>query len=898
MKKTIIQTAKDLRIKRIEQDLAEASVLTVEETRKKWGCSDHGLSQVQAEDHRAAYGRNILSKKEKRPAWQQFLLSFASPFTFVLMAIAAVSAVTDIITAAPQDRNPFTVILISLIILLSGVIRFVQERRSDNATETLHEMIKVTACIERKEDGEKEIPVADIVCGDLVHLSAGDIIPADLRIISARDLFLSQAALTGESAPVEKLPDPEKEGTDALDCQDLAFMGTTVLSGTAEAIAIGTRDATLIGELNSHLNEKRPQTSFEKGVNAVSVLLIRFMAVMVPIVFLLNGFTKGNWISAGLFAISVAVGLTPEMLPMIMTTCLAKGAVTMSKEKVIVKNLNAIQNLGSMDLLCTDKTGTLTQDQIVLEYHLDIAGKADDRVLRHAFLNSYYQTGLKNLMDIAIIEATKKLDDNETEYQDFIQKYKKVDEIPFDFERRRMSVLVSDETGKTQLITKGALEEMLQISSQVEYGDQIMPLTEEMRQIVRQKACELNREGMRVLAVAQKNDAAAVGQLSAADESEMILIGYLAFLDPPKETAAPAIQALDHHGVKVKVLTGDSENVTAYICGRVGLQAGSILLGEDLDRMNEEEFSQAVEKTDVFAKLSPLQKARVVSCLRRNGHHVGYMGDGINDAAAMRASDVGISVDTAVDIAKESADIILLQKDLMVLDTGIREGRRTYGNLIKYIKMTASSNFGNTLSVLMASAFLPFLPMAALHLILLNLIYDISCTAIPWDNVDEEFEAKPRQWNANGIGSFMLWMGPVSSVFDIATYLLMFFVICPPICGGTYGVLDASGKALFISLFQTGWFIESMWSQTLVIHMIRTAKIPFLQSRASWQLSLLSLLGIAFLTIIPYTDIGTQIGLHALPAYYFAWLAALVLGYMSLATIVKKLYIHHYHELL
>ena len=896
--KKIIQTENTAQMKAIEDNLTQAAETTTDLIRKKWECPQGGLSQEQVEDHREKYGRNVLSKKAKRPAWQQFLLSFVSPFTFVLIAIASVSAVTDIITAAPSERNPFTVILITLIILLSGVIRFVQERKSGNATDALNEMIKVTACIERKETGKQEIPVADIVCGDMVYLSAGDIIPADLRILSARDLFISQAALTGESAPVEKMPAAVNTVNDVMDCSSLAFMGTTVLSGSAAAIAIGVGDNTLIGELNSHLNEQRPQTSFEKGVSSVSVLLIRFMAVMVPIVFFINGFTKGNWISAGLFAISVAVGLTPEMLPMIMTTCLAKGAVTMSHEKVIVKNLNAIQNLGSMDLLCTDKTGTLTQDKVVLEYHLDVTGKPNARVLRHAFLNSYYQTGLKNLMDIAIINAMKNLAGTEEEYDEIVDKYQKVDEVPFDFERRRMSVLVSDRSGKTQLITKGAVEEMLQICSYVEYGDDVLPLKDDMRKIVRQKVIELNASGMRVLGVAQKNDTAPVGKFSAADECEMTLIGYLAFLDPPKETAAPAIQALHDHGVNVKVLTGDNEDVTAYICGRVGLHAENILLGKDLDDMSEEELDAAVEKTQVFAKLSPVQKARVVSHLRRNGHHVGYMGDGINDAAAMRASDVGISVDTAVDIARESADIILLQKDLMVLDTGIREGRRTYGNMIKYIKMTASSNFGNTLSVLLASAFLPFLPMAAVHLILLNLIYDISCTAIPWDHVDEEFLTVPRKWNAEGIGSFMLWMGPVSSIFDVATYLLMFFVICPAFCGGSYAGLDAAGKLLFISLFQSGWFVESMWSQTLVIHMIRTPKIPFMESRASWQLTSISFAGILFLTAIPYTHLGTEIGLHALPPIYFAWLALLIFCYMALATIVKKLYIHHYHELL
>jgi len=892
------QTAAGARSREIDARLRHAAVTESSALMEEFHSTASGLREDQVESIREEFGRNIISRGEKKPVWKQLLAAFSSPFTFVLLAIAMVSAFTDIIMAAPADRNPFTVILISLIILLSGIVRFVQERKSGNATAKLNEMIKVTANVERQEAGRQEIPVADIVQGDLIHLSAGDIIPADLRIIAARDLFISQAALTGESAPVEKTPAAAAEGTEALDCCDLAFMGTTVLSGSADAIAVATGDSTMIGEVASHLGTNRAPTAFENGVNSVSWLLIRFMAVMVPIVFLINGFTKGDWISAGLFAISVAVGLTPEMLPMIVTTCLARGAVTMSHEKVIVKNLNSIQNLGSMDLLCTDKTGTLTQDRVVLEYHLDVNGKSDDRVLRHAFLNSYFQTGLKNLMDLAIIEHMKSLPESELSYEYLIGKYHKVDEVPFDFDRRRMTVVVADKAGKTQMITKGAIEEMLQISANVEYEGRVQPLTKEMKSLVLQKVSELNAQGMRVLGVAQKNDPSPVGKFSAADESEMVLIGYLAFLDPPKDTAAAAIEALHRHGVEVKVLTGDNEKVTACICGQVGLDASHILLGSDIDQMDEEQFGKAVEHTSVFAKLSPLQKARVVSRLRREGHSVGYMGDGINDAAAMRASDVGISVDTAVDIARESADVILLQKDLMVLDKGIIEGRRTYANMIKYIKMTASSNFGNMLSVLLASAFLPFLPMAALHLILLNLIYDISCTAIPWDHVDSEFLQKPRNWDASGIGRFMIWMGPVSSIFDVATYLLMFFVICPQVCGGSYASLDAAGKLLFISVFQSGWFVESMWSQTLVIHMIRTPKIPFLQSRASWQVTSITFAGILALTMIPFTGIGAKIGLHPLPADYFRWLACIILCYMTLATLMKKLYVRRYHELL
>ncbi|KAI4455994.1 cation transporting atpase [Holotrichia oblita] len=563
-------------------------------------------------------------------------------------------------------------------------------------------------------------------------------------------------------------------------------MGSTVISGSAAGVVIAVGDDTIFGGMAKNVGEKPAQTSFEKGVNAVSWLLIRFMLIMVPIVFFINGLTKhedpNRWMNAALFAISIAVGLTPEMLPMIVTTCLAKGAVAMSKEKTIIKNLNSIQNLGSMDILCTDKTGTLTQDRVILEYHLNIHGEEDARVLRHAFLNSYYQTGLKNLIDIAIINRTKEEQDKVEELRGLTEKFVKVDEIPFDFDRRRMSVVVAN--GKTQMITKGAVEEMLSICGYAEYEGKVEPLTENIKDYILMKVEELNDRGMRVIAVAQKTNPSPVGAFSVADEAEMVLMGYLAFLDPPKESTAEAIKALNEHGVTVKILTGDNDKVTRCICRQVGLPADRILLGSDLDDMTDEELGKEAESISVFAKLSPQQKARIITALRNNGHSVGYMGDGINDAAAMKASDAGISVDTAVDIAKESADVILLEKDLMVLEKGIIEGRKTYANMIKYVKMTASSNFGNMFSVLAASAFLPFLPMLSIHLILLNLIYDLSCAAIPWDNVDKEFLAVPRKWDASSIGKFMVWIGPTSSVFDITTYLLMYFVICPAMCGG------------------------------------------------------------------------------------------------------------------
>ena len=865
----------------------------------KLGTTTEGMSETQVDTSREQYGDNKVTHGQKVSLLGRICLAFVNPFTAILFGLAAVSAFTDIILAEPGEADPITVIIIMTMVLISGLLRFVQETRSGNAAEKLLKMIKTTTCVQRQGAGKEEIPLEKVVVGDIVHLAAGDMIPADMRIIHAKDLFISQSALTGESVAVEKIPNAVTGPIDAItECPNLAFMGSNVISGSASGVVIAAGDDTIFGDMAKNISEKPVQTSFEKGVNSVSWLLIRFMLVMVPIVLFINGFTKGDWWEAALFAISIAVGLTPEMLPMIVTTCLAKGAVAMSKEKTIIKNLNSIQNLGSMDILCTDKTGTLTRDKVVLQYHLNIHGEEDARVLRHAFLNSHYQTGLKNLMDIAIIDRTQNEQDTVTELRGLTEKFTKIDEIPFDFERRRMSVVVAN--GKTQMITKGAVEEMLSVCSFAEYEGNVLPLTDDIKAYILGKVDELNDDGMRVIAVAQKTNPSPVGAFSVADESDMVLMGYLAFLDPPKESTAEAIRALNEHGVGVKILTGDNDKIARCICRQVGIPAQRILLGSDLDSMTDEALGKAAETVSVFAKLSPQQKARVISVLRVGGHNVGYMGDGINDAAAMKASDVGISVDTAVDIAKESADVILLEKDLMVLEKGIIEGRKTYANMIKYIKMTASSNFGNMFSVLAASAFLPFIPMMPIHLILLNLIYDLSCTAIPWDNVDREYLAVPRKWDASSVGKFMVWIGPTSSVFDITTYLLMYFIICPAMCGGQlfHQITDPAMQAYYMAVFQAGWFVESMWSQTLVIHMIRTPKIPFIQSHASMPVTLLTFTGIAALTIIPFTGFGASIGLAALPPVYFAWLALTIFLYMVLATIFKKIFVRRYGELL
>lgn len=875
-----------------------------------------GLDLDEVNQNRIKFGSNKVTHEKKKSFFKRLISAFINPFTAILLCLAIVSTATDMIFpyfslfgSQPEDFDCLTVVIIFTMVFISGMLRFVQEARSGNAAAKLLAMITTTCTVKRKNEDKSEIFMDDLVVGDIVYLSAGDMIPADVRIIEAKDLFISQASLTGESEPIEKTADTIKQEVATItDYNNIAFMGSNVISGSAMAVVVRTGDRTLFGTMASAVAKEPIETSFIKGVNAVSWVLIRFMLIMVPLVFFINGITKGDWLGAFLFGISIAVGLTPEMLPMIVTTCLAKGAVSMSKKQTIVKNLNSIQNFGAIDILCTDKTGTLTQDKVVLEYHLDVNGNEDTRVLRHAYLNSYFQTGYKNLMDLAIIQKTEEEEKAKPQLTDLSKYYHKIDEIPFDFNRRRLTTVVQDKSGKTQMVTKGAVEEMLSICSFVENNGVVEPLTEELYQKILSTVAKLNDKGFRVLAIAQKSNPSPVEVFGVKDECEMVLMGYLAFLDPPKESTKGAIQALKNHGVTTKILTGDNDKVTRTICKQVGLKVRNMLLGSDIDNMNDKQLAKAAEYTDVFAKLTPDQKARIVTVLRENGHIVGFMGDGINDAAAMKSADIGISVDSAVDVAKESADVILLEKDLMVLEEGIIEGRKTYANMIKYIKMTASSNFGNMFSVLAASALLPFLPMMSVHLIFLNLIYDLSCTAIPWDNVDEEFIAIPRKWDASSIGSFMIWLGPTSSIFDFTTYIFMYFVFCPMFVSG--GILyndlanHFSGAQLlemqttYMAMFQAGWFIESMWSQTLVIHMIRTAKIPFIQSRASAPLTLLTCTGIAILTIIPFTPLGTVLGFVALPASYFLYLIPCIILYMILATSLKKAYVRHFGELL
>ncbi len=906
----------------LDPEIAHIGCLDAAEVMDLLGTGEHGLTEQQAHRVRSVHGANIIAPEHHEPLAARLSRAFLTPFTLILLALAAISLYTNVYLAAPGEADPSTAIIIGLMVLISGGISFWQDTRGAAAADALKGLVSITCRCVREDTGAAEIPLADVVPGDLIELAAGDIIPADLRIVSAKDLFLTQAALTGESDPAEKTPAaidrPIGRALLIDDCTNFAFAGTTVQSGSGKGVVVTTGARTYLGGIASALDSRPTATSFDTGVASVSRVLIGFMLIMCPIVFVLCGLTKGDWLDALLFSISVAVGITPQMLPVIVTTCLARGAESMRAKDVVVKEISSIQNLGAMDVLCCDKTGTLTRDKIVLERHLDVLGAPSDRVLRHAYLNSVFQTGLRNLMDEAIIERAEDLaaggrsmdaragsSDTRTSPEAATiaaarDHWRLVDEIPFDFDRRRMSVVVEDATGKRQPITKGAVEEMIDACDTVEVGREVLPLTDEQAEQILDRVRGLNEHGMRVVGVAQRNDVEA-RDLTADDERGMTLIGYLAFLDPPKASAKAAIRELGDLGVAVKVLTGDNAAVAATICEQVGIDARNMLTGADIDLLNDDELAERAERTGLFAKLSPLQKARIVEVLRTHGGHtVGFMGDGINDAAAMRASDCGISVDTAVDVAKESADIILLKKELTVLAHGIVEGRRTYGNTIKYIKTTASSNFGNVLSVLVAAAFLPFLPMSALQLLLLGMAYTVSCAALPWDRVDESFLARPRTWDARGIVSFMLKIGPVSSIFDILTFAVMFWVVCPLVMGAPWDALaDPSQRALFALVFQTGWFVESMWTQTLVIHLLRTERLPFVQSKPAASLTALTVLGVGLVTAMPYVPgVNAALDLVPLPGAFFGVLAAMMIGYLLLTSIVKTLYVRAHGELL
>lgn len=870
----------------LTKTLVAAATRNTEALLKQLDSHSDGLSETQVQTIRERVGLNEVEHEKPLPWWMHLWHCYRNPFNLLLTLLAAISYLTEDMKAA---------LVIGTMVVLSTLLRFWQEAKSNKAADALKAMVSNTATVIRRglsEDAAPEaenffgvhlhvklaqrveLPIKLLVPGDVIVLSAGDMIPADCRLLTAKELFVSQAAMTGESMPVEKFAEQrDASAINPLELDNILFMGTNVVSGSATAVIVGTGNATYFGALASRVTATdRAPTSFQSGVNKVSWLLIRFMFVMSPLVLFINGFTKGDWMEALLFALSIAVGLTPEMLPMIVTSTLAKGAVFLSRKKVIVKRLDAIQNFGAMDMLCTDKTGTLTQDKIFLARHVDVWGEDSDDVLEMAYLNSYYQTGLKNLLDVAVLEHAEVHRELEV-----ATAFRKVDEIPFDFTRRRMSVVVAEHDAHHLVITKGAVEEILSVCTQVRHGEAVEALTPELLARIRNVTADLNEEGLRVVAVAAKELPPTQEAYGVADERELVLIGYVAFLDPPKESTAPALKALAEHGVAVKVLTGDNELVTAKICREVGLEQRGVVLGSDIERMGDAELARAVEENNVFAKLTPSHKERIVRFLKANGHVVGFMGDGINDAPALRTADIGISVDTAVDIAKEAADVILLEKSLMVLEEGVLEGRRTFANMLKYIKMTASSNFGNVFSVLVASAFIPFLPMLPMHLLVQNLLYDISQIAIPFDNVDDELLRQPQHWQPGDIGRFMVFFGPISSVFDITTFAMMWFV---------FGAQSPEQQ----TLFQSGWFIVGLLTQTLIVHMIRTSKLPFIQSRAATPLMVMTAVIMAVGIFLPMGPLAHYFKLQALPPLYFAFLPPILLAYMGLTQAMKGIY--------
>jgi Mg2+-importing ATPase len=845
--------------------LLEKARADTEALLKELGSQLIGLSASEAESRLKTFGTNEIAREKHQSVLMRLLDNLKNPLVLLLSALGVLSFLTG-------DQRATVVIFV--MVILGVALRFFQEMRADHAAEKLQAMVSNTATVVRGEKDEEE-PLKLLVPGDIIRLAAGDMVPADVRVLSAKDLFLNQVALTGEALPVEKHTDPPPaEVQNPLELPNICFLGSNIESGSATAVVLHTGAKTYFGSMADRIMAPRQATSFDLGINKFTWLMIRFMAVMVPAVFLINGFSKHNWLDAFLFAMAVAVGMTPEMLPMIVTVNLSKGALAMARKKVIVKRLNAIQNFGAMDVLCTDKTGTLTQGKIVLEKYLDVNGEPSEKVLHFGYLNSFHHTGLKNLLDKAILDHEEL-----REHLKADEKYRKIDEIPFDFVRRRLSVVVEDDTGLNTLICKGAVDEVLDLCTRVQEKEEVIDVLPEHDAKRRQLADDLNAQGFRVVALAFKQMPGASDQpvYSVKDESDLILLGFLAFLD----TAAEALTRLRSLNVAVKVLTGDNEIITSYICGKVGIPVEHLLLGSQIEAMSEAELAEAAEVTSVFARLVPAHKERIIRALQAKGHVPGFMGDGINDAQALKAADVGISVDSAVDIAKESSDIILLENSLMVLEQGVLEGRRVFGNIVKYIKMAASSNFGNMFSVVGASAFLPFLPMMPIQVLTNNLLYDFSQTTIPTDRVDDDWLTRPRQWTIGKILRFILFIGPISSIFDYATFFIMLHVFH---CWQNP------------ALFRTGWFMESLFTQTLIIHVLRTNKIPFLESRASWPLTLTSVVIVAFGAWLPVSPLAGTLGFVPLPGLFWLLLAGMLLCYAVLTQVAKVWFIRRFGE--
>ena len=858
------------------QALSEVACLPPDAALARLDCQTEGLRPDQVAERLARFGPNQVAHQAHHTILRELIGRSINPLNLLLLVLA---------TASYFLGDQRAAIVIAVMVLLSISLGFIQEHRSNKAADALRRMVLTKATVRRRggdpapgpvpEPEHTEVPIDQLVPGDIVLLSAGDMIPADLRLISAKDLFVNQSSLTGEAMPLEKTAAAHAGTAETpFDLPNICFMGSAVVSGIGCGVVVLTGGRTAFGRVADQIAEQRVLTSFDKGISRFTWLMLGFIVVMVPLVFLINGLTKGDWLQALLFAVAVGVGLTPEMLPMIVTVNLAKGALAMSRKKVIVKRLNAIQNFGAMDILCTDKTGTLTQDLIILKRHLDVRGADCDQVLEYAYLNSYYQSGLKNLLDVAVLKHIEL-----TEGLKVQSKYHKIDEMPFDFERRRMSVVLARNDGTHVLICKGAVEEVFAVCTSYKIGEETGPLDESHFATAKATTAALNADGFRVVAVACKEMPAAQATYGVADEAGLTLLGYIAFLDPPKETAATAIATLKASGVRVKILTGDNDIVTRKICHEVGLPVERIVLGGEIDKLKPDELAALAETTVVFAKVAPAQKAKIIDALHRNGHVVGYLGDGINDGPALKAADVGISVDSAVDIAKESADIILLEKSLAVLGDGVIEGRKVFGNITKYIKMGASSNFGNMFSVLGASIFLPFLPMTAIQVLTNNLLYDFSQTTIPTDNVDAEYLAVPRRWDIANIGKFVLLIGPISSIFDYVTYFVMLYIF------------DAWSNP---ALFQTGWFVESLMTQTLIIHIIRTARIPFLESRASAALITTSLIIAVIGIAIPFSWLGPILGFVPLPPGYWIALGLILPSYAVLTHLVKTWFVRRF----
>ena len=853
-----------------ERRLVAVCAMSAAEALAALETSARGLTSEEAERRREQYGPNELSRGKHLGFWADVFQRCRSPLVIQLLIIAAVSGVIGQLESTA---------IVGAMILLSVGLSYVLDRRSGRAVESLGKRVQ-SRTLALRDGKEVEIKISEIVPGDVVILQAGSIIPADLRLLTVKDFFVSQSALSGESMAVEKAADARPTPDQSVaEVANACLLGSNVTSGTARGVVVHTGARTLFGAISERLTARREETSFDRGVRSFTWLMIRFMVVMVFAVFMIVGITKGNWVEALLFGLSVAVGLTPEMLPMIVTVNLAKGALTMAGKKVIVKRLPAIQNFGAIDTLCTDKTGTLTQDAVVLERHVGITGLESQDVLNYAYLNSYFQTGLRNLIDKAVLERT----DLDVEHN-----CRLVDELPFDFQRRRMSVVV-DYEGDHVLICKGAVEEIYSCCNRYQVGDEVFTLLDVIRADLFEEVEELNSQGFRVLGIAYREFPRERTTFTTADESQLILLGYIAFFDPPKDSAESALKLLTAAGVRMKVLTGDNALVTRKVCGDVGLPVERIVSGAELARLAPEELIKVAQEVDVFVKLSPVQKEQIVRALQQSKHVVGFMGDGINDAPALKAADVGISVDSAVDVAKEAADIVLLEKSLLVLEEGIIEGRKVFANITKYIRMGASSNFGNMFSVVGASYLLPFLPMQPIQILTNNLLYDFSQTGIPADRVDDVLVARPLKWNIDNIKRFMVFIGPISSIFDYATFGLMWFVFrCSAFADAATGPAQ---RVHLASLFQTGWFVESLLTQTLIVHIIRTRRIPFIESRASLPMTVTTLAVMGVGAWLPYSPFARALGLIALPPVYWLWIGSFLLTYAALTHVVKTWFI-------